>query len=91
MTERERLIEELSKRGLRLGAIKTLNTAESIIVFRASMADFIINDRKRICEPLVRWNEDDKRGNFGNDYNNHLEGARRANRETLKLAGQQKG
>ena len=84
MTERERLIEELSKRGLRLGAIKTLNTAESIIVFRASMADFIINDRKRICEPLVKWRKADpytKEGKYPED----------AISETLKLAGQQEG
>ena len=46
------------------------------------IAEWIINDRKRICEPLVRWRKADpytKEGKYPED----------AISETLKLAGEE--
>ena len=73
MTERERLIRE----------IKTI-TKNATDLDCGFIADFIINDRKRICEPLVKWRKADpytKEGKYPED----------AISETLKLAGQKEG
>lgn len=54
--DRGALIEDLKKRGLRVGAIDVLKSEKFLIVFRATLADFIISREKellaRIRKPL---------------------------------------
>ncbi len=80
MTAKEKLVEEL------VDKLKALEDNKSIHVPLHKIARFILNDRKRIVKEAVQWQEWDKQGCFGNDYNNHLEGAKKALRLTIKNA-----
>lgn len=70
MNAREKLMKELND----------LSMVRTHISWQEFVADFIIEDRKRIVEPLLKYN------NFGNIFNNKMEIYERID-QTIKNAG----
>lgn len=78
MTQREELIKEL-RSTISNGGLYGLTIWQSKVV-----ADFILADRKRIVEPLVKWKE----SHTGKIIESWPEHPVTSIRETLKLAGE---